>query len=120
MVLILDRASWHTSKNAEKFFAERDIIVLWYPIGHPYLNPVEEIWSVLKRAMNHSIRYADKDAHLAAVYEFVRVHKFDYDFKKFWKRKPPKGIMRPFIKMDGQPNPDIVSHQVSSEPAQKQ
>ena len=120
MVLILDRASWHTSKNAEKFFAERDIIVLWYPIGHPYLNPVEEVWSVLKRAMNHSIRYADKDAHLAAVYEFIRVHKFDYDFKKFWKREPPKGIMRPFIKMDGPPNPDIVSHQVSSKPAQKQ
>ena len=67
-----------------------------------------------------SIRYADKDAHLAAVYEFIRVHKFDYNFKKFWKRKPPKGIMRPFIKMDGQPNPDIVSHQVSSKPAQKQ
>ena len=66
------------------------------------------------------IRYADKDAHLAAVYEFIRVHKFDYDFKKFWKREPPKGIMRPFIKMDGQPNPDIVSRQVSSKPAQKQ
>ena len=98
---------------------KRDIIVLWYPIGHPYLNPVEEVWSVLKRAMNHSIRYADKDAHLAAVYEFIGVHKFDYNFKKFWKREPPQGVMRPFIKMDGQPNPDIVSHQVSSEPAQK-
>ena len=58
-------------------------------------------------AMNHSIRYADKDAHLAAVYEFIKVHKFDYNFKKFWKREPPKGIMRPFIKMDGR-NPDIA------------
>ena len=47
MVLILDKASWHTSKDAEKFFAERDIIVLWCTIGHPYLNPVEEVWSVL-------------------------------------------------------------------------
>ena len=55
MVMILDRAPWHTSKDAKKFFAERDIIVLWYPIGHPYLNPVEEVWSVFKRAMNHSI-----------------------------------------------------------------
>ena len=119
MVLILDKAPWHTSKETERFFAERDIIVPWYPIGHPYLNPVEEVWSVLKRAMNHSIRYADKDAHLAAVYEFIRARKFDYNFKKFWKREPPKGIMRPFIKMDGQPNPDIVSHQVSSKPAQK-
>ena len=48
-----------------------------------------------------------------------RVHKFDYNFKKFWKREPPQGVMRPFIKMDGQPNPDIVSHQVSSKSAQK-
>ena len=65
-------------------------------------------------------RYAEKDAHLAAVYEFIRVYKFDYNFKRFWKRESPKGIMRPFIKMDDQPNPDIVSHQVSSKPAQKQ
>ena len=42
-VLILDKTSWHTSKDAVKFFAKRDIIVLWYTIGHPYLNPVEEV-----------------------------------------------------------------------------
>ena len=35
MVLMLDKALWHTSQEAERFFAERDIIVLWYPIGHP-------------------------------------------------------------------------------------
>ena len=110
MVLIPDKAPRHTSQEAERFFAERGIIVMRYPIGYPYLNHVEEVWSVFKRAMNHSIRYADKDAHLAAVYEFIRVHKFDYNFKKFWKREPSKGIMRPFIKMDGPPNPDIVSH----------
>ena len=55
MVLIPGKAPWHTFKEAERFFAERDIIVLWYPIGHPYLNPVEEVWSVFKRAMNHSM-----------------------------------------------------------------
>ena len=120
MVLILDKAPWHISKEAERFFAERGIIVLRHPIGHPYLNPVEEVWGVLERAMNYSIRYANKDAHLAAVYEFIMVHRFDYNFKKFWKREPPKGIMRPITKMDGQQNPDIVSHHVSSEPAQKQ
>ena len=92
-VLILDKASWHTFQEVERFFAERDIIVLRYPIVHPYLNLVEEVWSVLKRAMNHSIRYADKDAHLTVVHEFIRVHKFDYNFKKFWKREPPKEIL---------------------------
>ena len=34
--------------------------------------------------------------------------KFSYDFKKFWKREPPKGIMRPFIKMDGPPKKIIA------------
>ena len=47
MVLILDKAPWHTSKEVERFFAERYIIVLWCTIGHPYLNPAEEVWSVL-------------------------------------------------------------------------
>ena len=47
MVLIPGKAPWHTSKEAVRFFAERDIIVLWCTIGHPYLNPVEEVWSVL-------------------------------------------------------------------------
>ena len=82
---------------------------------NPYLNPVEEVWSVLKGAMSHSVRYADMNAHLTAVYEFIKIHKFDYDFKKFWNRKPPKGIMRPFIKVgSGLPNSCIISHQVSS------
>ena len=116
MVLILDKASWHTSKASEEFFAKRDIVILWYPTGHPYLNPVEEVWSVLKRAMSHSVRYADKATHMEAVYEFIRIHKFDYDFKKFWNRRPPKGIMRPFIRINGPPHPDIASHQVPSKP----
>ena len=47
MVPIPDKAPWHISQEAERFFAERGIIVLGYPIGHPYLNPVEEVWSVL-------------------------------------------------------------------------
>ena len=46
-VLILDKAPRHASKETKRFFAELDIVVLWYPIGHPYLNPVEEAWSVL-------------------------------------------------------------------------
>ena len=81
MVLFADRAPWHTSDDdAIKFFKERDIVLVWYPVGHPYLNPVEEIWSVLKRSIDHSIRYADRTTHLNAVFEFIRGHKFDYDF----------------------------------------
>ncbi len=121
MVMILDKASRHTSQEAERFFAELDIIVMGYPVEHSHTSPVEEVWCVLKRAMNHFLRYADKDAHLAAVYEFILVHKFDYNFKKCQKRKPPKGIMRLFIKMDGTRQiPTLYQHQISSKSAQKQ
>ena len=44
MVLVLDRASYHKSKKAMAYFKTRDIILVWYPTGHPYLNPVEEVW----------------------------------------------------------------------------
>ncbi len=71
MILFLDRAPWHTSKDAIEFFKKRDIIIVWYPVGHPYLNPVEEVWSILKRAIDHSIYYADLNSHLEAVYGFI-------------------------------------------------
>ena len=45
MVLFLDEAPWHVSQGAQEFFDARDIVLIWYPVGHPYLNPVEEIWS---------------------------------------------------------------------------
>ena len=91
MVLILDKASWHTSKDAVKFFAERDIIVLWYPIGHPYLNPVEEVWSVLKRAMNHSILMQTRMRIWQQCMNLSGYTSSNYNFKKFWKeRERPK------------------------------
>lgn len=101
MVLVLDKAPWHTSDRARKFFREHDIAVIWYPTGHPYLNPVEEVWSVLKRAVDYSVRHADRQSHLDAVYRFVTdEHEFDYDFLKFWKRRPPGGLMRPFVRTE--------------------
>ena len=47
--MVLDKVSWHMSEEAMKFFAARDIILIWYPLGHPYLNPVEEVWYVIKK-----------------------------------------------------------------------
>ena len=89
-----------------EFFKDRDIILVWYPPGHPYLNPVEEVWKVLKGAVDSSIRYADLKSHLAAVYGFINnKHRFDYDFATFWRRRPSKGIMRPIIRLEGRQDP---------------
>ena len=105
MLLFLDRAPWHTSKEAREFFKTRDTIVVWYPTGHPYLNPVEEVWNSLKRAVIHSIRYADIDTHCKAVYEFLDKYPFDYNFSKHWRRKPSRGFMRPYVQSDDPPDP---------------
>ena len=114
MILFLDRAPWHTSATAKEFFESHDIIIVWYPVGHPYLNPVEEVWSVLKRAVAHSVRYADTDTHLASVYRFIENHKFDYCFSKYWQQAPPDGIMRPFVQSGGPLDPAIEKLRVNS------
>lgn len=107
MVLVLDKAPWHTSEKAKKFFRGHGIVVVWYPTGHPYLNPVEEVWGVLKRTVDGSIRYANKKEHLDAVYDFVNGgHELDYGFPAFWKRKPPKSLMRPFVRACSKPDSD--------------
>ncbi len=54
MVLFLGEVPWHVSLDAQDFFNARDIVLIWYPVGHPYLNPVEEVWSILKRSIDYS------------------------------------------------------------------
>ena len=107
MVLFVDKASWHMSKDAVEFFQKREIILVWYPVRYPYLNPVEEVWNVLKQSMDHSIRYADLETHLDVVHKFVKHHTFDYDFRKYWRRKPPKGIMQPITRLKGKSEPEV-------------
>ena len=112
MVLVLDRASYHKSQDAMKFFKERDIKLVWYPAGHPYLNPVEEMWHIIRMSVSDSIRYADAKSHLNAVFNFVKLHKFDYDFTAFWSRRPNKGILLPFIRIEGELDPSITMHEI--------
>ncbi len=47
--------------------------------------------------MDHSIRYSDINYHKQAVYDFKDDHKFDYDFNKFWNRKPADGLILPIM-----------------------
>lgn len=44
--LIMDRASWHTTKNIKKF---NNITIIHLPAASPELNPVEQIWQHLRR-----------------------------------------------------------------------
>jgi transposase len=44
-VIVLDRATWHTTKRLKKF---KDMSLLPLPPASPELNPTEQIWQVLR------------------------------------------------------------------------
>ena len=45
-ILIMDRASWHTTKKIKKF---HNITIIHLPAASPELNPVEQVWQHLRR-----------------------------------------------------------------------
>ncbi len=45
-IIIMDRASWHTTKKIKKF---NNITIIHLPAASPELNPVEQIWQHLRR-----------------------------------------------------------------------
>lgn len=119
MVLVLDKASYHKSTKVRKFLRNKKIVLIWYPTGHPYLDPVEEVWNTIRREIESSVYYANKKDHLEAIYDFVEKRKFNYDFVEFWKRSPPKGFMRPFNKGDPERKSNVESHLISCESTPK-
>ena len=60
MVFQQDNASSHTAKHTRAFFTEVGLTVLPWPANSPDLNPIENIWSVLKqRVENHTVKTKD-------------------------------------------------------------
>jgi transposase len=51
MVFQQDNASCHTAKLTRAFFSEIGLTVLPWPANSPDLNPIENIWSMLKQSV---------------------------------------------------------------------
>jgi len=57
-VIILDRATWHTTKKVKGF---KNITLLPLPAASPELNPVEQLWQQLKDRYLSNRSYKDYD-----------------------------------------------------------
>ncbi len=44
----------HTAKSTSKWFADRNITVLVWPDNMPDLNPIWNLWDIIKRKMRNS------------------------------------------------------------------
>ena len=54
IIMIMDRAGWHRSKD---LIVPRNIEIWFLPPYSPELNPVERLWKVIKRNTQHNRLY---------------------------------------------------------------
>ena len=60
-----DNASCHTARITKSFIASKNIPVLEWPANSPDLNPIENIWSILKK--NIEMRGAKSKEELVSI-----------------------------------------------------
>jgi transposase len=64
LVLVMDKASYHTSRGTQAVLAalEGHILVFWLPKYSPFLNPIERFWLHLKNLANPNCLHPDFDS----------------------------------------------------------
>lgn len=68
LVVLLDNFASHTSRATRERAEELDIHLVYLPPYSPHLNPLEQVWKSLKRALSPA-SVPDKAAFLRAIHD---------------------------------------------------
>ena len=60
-VFMQDGAPAHTAKNTKNFLQERGISVLKWPPKSPDLNPIENLWGIVKSGIKVKLKFTVKE-----------------------------------------------------------
>jgi DDE superfamily endonuclease len=73
-----DNAHPHTSKVAKKFHTENDLRVLSWPAQSPDLNPIENLWAIVKKSIRerkkHPSNIAELDRYVKKAWQDIPIH----------------------------------------------
>lgn len=77
-IVVLDNASYHKRVGIKKAVEEAGCELLFLPTYSPDLNPIEQVWSQMKRLIKKLIRDG-KDCLVEAIDEaFIKICDFDF------------------------------------------
>ena len=68
-----ENASCHTSKLSKQFFAEQNVQILDWPANSPDLNPIENIWGILKERVRKRTPKTKEELQRIALEEWAAI-----------------------------------------------
>ena len=87
-VLICDRAPQHRSKLVKEFLRKnKNVKIMYFPKGSPYLNAVEECWRQGKRRLLVSEYYRTFSDMCMAISTYYRTARFNLELIKYVNKK---------------------------------
>lgn len=85
-ILILDKAPWHKkSKKVQRYLKKhrRELKMIWFPIGCPEMNPIEECWRQAKEEVNGGKIHKSFEVMKKELRYFLRYAEFKQDVGKY-------------------------------------
>ena len=87
-VLICDRTPQHRSRHVREFLRKsKNVKIMYFPKGSPYLNAVEECWRQGKRSLLVSEYYRTFSDMCMAISTYYRTARFNLELMKYVNKK---------------------------------